>query len=108
MSLNKGQRQRLAYNKMVENHENYKKELAKIVDKKGNPDPRLMSKYIYLMKKIDNTDPTLKYKNTEKQNLLAKKLNAQKKQKEEQIRKLQEEKEYEKNRVEILSDSDSD
>ena len=67
----KTQRQREAYNKMISNHEKYKQELIELVGK-GNPDylsPGKFKKYIYLVRKIENTDITLKYKNTEKQNI---------------------------------------
>ena len=67
----KTQRQREAYNKMISNNKKYKQELIELVGK-GNPDylsPGKFKKYTYLVRKIENTDITLKYKNTEKQKI---------------------------------------
>ena len=48
MTLDKTQRQRREYNRMVENHEEYKKQLAKIIDKKGNlRNNKLIGRYTY-------------------------------------------------------------
>ena len=102
--MTKTYRQIKAYNKMIDNHNKYKKELL-------NTNPRC-NRYIFLLKKINNTDPIIKYKNTEKQ-IEKVKLEKEKKEKEiiekERIEKERIEKEriekIESERFEILSDS---
>ena len=104
----KTQRQRKAYKQMINNHNKYKAELKQLVGK-GNPDylsPGKFGRYVYLIKKIDNTDPTLKYKNTEKQIEAAKKQKTFERKTFDTVSESSES--VASNRLEEWSDSDSD
>lgn len=108
--LTKYQRQKKEYRLELERHENYKKQLRQLLN--GNLKAQVpqskMSRYTYLIKKIENTDSKRRYINTEKQIKLAKYQEEVNKQKE--IKRQQElaDKELDENRFEVLSDSDSD
>lgn len=109
MTISKTQRQIRENEIMRKRHENYKKQLQELLDKKGDlKHPNLMPKYTFLYNKVKNTDISNRYKNTLKQQELIRKLEQQRIDKELQLKKQKEEEEYEANRVEILeSDSDS-
>lgn len=104
---NKYKRQIKEYNDELKRHEQYKKELDDLLIKKTKSVPiGQMSRYVYLTKKIRNTDPLRRFRKTPGQIRLAKLQEEKNKQKE--ILKAQQlaEKELEENRYEILSDSD--